>query len=179
MSAGFIGGSLGNAEEDERSDMRVLRVLGVMVCATLAVSAVGCANLTESFKPTPKVVTIEATVASVDATMSGVPLAEGRPENLPLWPGSKVETSTQTRTPQGRSWSATFITADDFDAVVKGLAVGLKDAGWAAEATDASAGAERTALLSASDDAAEALLTVTHSAESSDTSIDIVVTPKQ
>jgi len=158
--------------------MRVLRVTGVLLIAALAMSVTGCDTLTEKFKPEPTVVTIEAKVASTEATLTGEVLAPGRPDSLPLWPGSTVIVSKQAQTPQGKSWTASFSTEDPFDDVVKGLAVGLEESGWSAEVADATVGADQTSLLSASGPSAEALFTVARSADSSATAIDVVVTPK-
>lgn len=158
--------------------MRVLRVTGVLLVAALAVSTTGCDTLADRFKPAPKVVTVEAKVASLDATTTGRPLASGRPEGLPLWPGSTVVVSAQTATPQGRSWTAAFTTEDEFEDVVKGYAVGLQNAGWTAEVTDASVGEEQTSLVSATGRSGDALVTVARSADTSRTNIDVVVTPK-
>lgn len=156
--------------------MRGMRVPVVMMMVALVVSTAGCARVTESFKPQPKVVTIEATVAIVGADINGGTLASGRPANLPLWPGSRLVTSSQT---PGESWSADFTAADEFDAVVQGLVAGLKEAGWTAEVTDASSGAERASVLSASDSSADALFTVARSPDATLTSIDVVVVPKR
>lgn len=158
--------------------MRVLQVTGVLLVAVLAVSMTGCETLADTFKPAPKIVTVDAKVASLDATMTGQPLVSGRPESLPLWPGATVVVSSQTATPQGRSWTAGFTTEDAFEDVVKGYAVGLKDAGWTAEVTDASVGDSLTSLVSAIGPSGDALVTVASSADTSFTSIDVVVTPK-
>ena len=159
--------------------MRGLRVLGVMLIVAVAVSAAGCARVADSLKPRPNVVVIEATVASVDATISGGTLAPGRPSSTPLWPGSRLVSSAQTQTPQGKSWTASFTTSDEFDDVVKGLAVGLENAGWTTEVADASVGGEQTSLLSAATSSTDALFTVARSADASVTSIDVVITPKR
>ena len=153
--------------------------MGVVAIATLAVSVVGCAPIAESLRPSPKVIAVDAPVARVDVELSGEQLAPGRPPSLPLWPGSTVVASAETPTPQGKSWTATLVTTDDFDDVVAGLAAGLKDAGWTAEVSDASVSAQQMTLLSAAGSSADALFTVDRSAEASVTSIDVVVTPKR
>ena len=153
--------------------------MGVVAIATLAISVVGCAPITQSLRPRPKVIAVDAPVARVDVELKGEQLAPGRPPSLPLWPGSTVVVSAETPTPQGKSWTATLVTPDDFDDVVAGLAAGLEDAGWTAEVSDASDGGQLMTLLSAVGASAEALFTVDRSAEASVTSIDIVVTPKR
>ena len=158
--------------------MRGLRILGVAALVALCLTATGCAKLAEKFKPAPGVVVIAAKVASVDATLTGGPLAPYRPASLPLWPGSHIETSSQTQTPQGKSWNSSFSTTDDYDAVVKGFAVGLENAGWTSEASDLSADTQKGTLLTASDKTEDALFTIGRSTDSSITTIDVVVTPK-
>lgn len=158
--------------------MRGLRLLGIAALVILALSAAGCGRLKATFSPPPKVVTLAPPVASVEATLSGEPLAEGRPSGLPLWPGSTVTTSSTTTAPTGVSWNATFTTKDDIDAVVKGFAVGLEKAGWSAEVTDASTGTEKGTLLVASAKKADAVFTFTKSKNSSTTEFTVVVTPR-
>jgi len=188
--AGFLGGTLASPEpralrgvSDGRDSMkgttmRGMRFLTVAVLAAVCLTATGCSTLTEKFKPAPKVVVLKARVASTDATLTGETLAPGRPRSLPLWPGSKVESSTQAQTPQGKSWTSAFTTTDDYEAVVKGFAVGLKDAGWSSEVADISTDTEKSSLLTASGESADALFTITRSTDSSSTRIDVVVTPK-
>ena len=158
--------------------MRGLRLLGVAALVALVVSTAGCGKLKEKFTPAPTVVTLAPLVASVDATLTGVQLVEGRPEALPLWPGSTVTTSSTTRAPTGISWNAGFVTEDDFDAVVKGFAVGLEKSGWTSEATDASTDTEKVAILAAAVKKFDALFTFTKSTDSSTTEMNVVVTPK-
>jgi len=158
--------------------MRGLRLLGVAVLVAVVLSTAGCGTLKEKFMPPPKVVTLAPLVASVEATLTGEQLAKGRPGSLPLWPGSTVTTSSTTRAPTGTSWNATFTTADDFDAVVKGFAVGLEKSGWTAEATDASTETEKVAMLAASAKKFDALFTLTKSTDSSTTEMTVVVTPR-
>ena len=158
--------------------MRGMRLLGVAALVAVCFSATGCIALKERFTPPPTVITLAPPVASVEATLTGEYLVEGRPESLPLWPGSTVTTSSTTRAPTGISWNATFTTADDFDAVVKGFAVGLEKSGWTSEATDASTDTEKITLLSATAKKFDALFTLTRSTDSSTTEIGVVVTPK-
>ena len=158
--------------------MRGSRFLGVATLVAIALSTTGCARLAGQFKPAPKVVVLAPKMASVEATLVGSALATGRPESLPLWPGSKIAASAKTATPQGASWTSRFTTADDYETVIKGFVVGLKKAGWSADLSDMSVDAAKTALLSAGNSSADALFTITRSAESSVTTIDVVVTPK-
>jgi len=158
--------------------MRGLRVLGAMTLVALCISATGCAKLQERFKPAPKVVVIAPRVASEEATLAGPKLAPYRPPSVVVWPGSTVIRSANAQTPQGKSWTANFTTPDDYEAVVKGFAVALKKAGWTAEVADMSTATEKSSLLSAARDNADALYTFTRSTDSSVTVIDLVVTPK-
>lgn len=158
--------------------MHGLRLLGVAALVALVLSTTGCGRLKAQFTPPPKVVTLAPPVASVEATLTGEQLVEGRPESLPLWPGSVVTTSSTTRAPTGISWNAGFTTDDDFDAVVKGFAVGLEKSGWTSEATDASTDTEKITLLAASAKKFDALFTFTKSTDSSTTEMNVVVTPK-
>ena len=158
--------------------MRGLRLIGVATLVAVVLSTAGCGTLKEKFSPPPTVVTLAPLVASVEATLTGEQLVEGRPASLPLWPGSTVTTSSTTRAPTGTSWNATFTTDDDFDAVVKGFAVGLEKSGWIPEATDASTDSEQVALLAASAKKFDTLLTLTKSTDSSTTEVSVVVTPK-
>ncbi len=158
--------------------MRGMRLLGVAALVAVCLAATGCTGLKERFMPSPTVVTVAPSVASVEATLTGEQLAEGRPTSLPLWPGSTVTTSSTTRAPTGISWNAEFVTDDDFDAVVKGFAVGLDKSGWTSEVTDASIDAERITLLAASAKNADAVFTFTRSTDSPETGISVVVTPR-
>jgi len=158
--------------------MRGLRLLGVAALVALVLSTAGCGKLKEKFTPPPTVVTLAPPVASVEATLTGEDLVDGRPESLPLWPGSTVTTSSTTRAPTGVSWNAGFTIDDDFDAVVKGFAVGLEKSGWTAEATDASTETEQVTILAASAKKFDALFTFTKSTDASTTEMNVVVTPK-
>lgn len=158
--------------------MRGLRLIGAAALVAVALSTTGCGRLKETFTPPPKVVTVAPVVASVEATLTGEQLVEGRPESLPLWPGSTVITSGTTRAPTGISWNAEFTTLDDIDAVVKGFAVGLEKSGWSPEVTDASIDTEKVVLLAASAKKYDALFTFSKSTDSSTTEMNVVVTPK-
>jgi len=158
--------------------MRALRLLGVATLVAVVLSTAGCGKLKEKFTPPPTVVTLAPPVASVEATLTGEQLVEGRPESLPLWPGSTVIESSTTRAPTGISWNAAFTTQDDFDAVVKGFAVGLEKSGWTSEATDASTDADKITLLAASTKKFDAVFTFSKSTDSSTTEMNVVVTPK-
>ena len=158
--------------------MRGLRLVCAAALVAVSLSAVGCGTLKEKFTPAPEVVTLAPQVASVEATLAGEQLVEGRPESLPLWPGSTVTTSSTTRAPTGISWNATFTTDDEFDAVVKGFGVGLEKSGWTTEATDASTDTEKVAILAATVKQFDALFTLTRSTDTSTTQVSVVVTPK-
>ena len=97
--------------------MRARNLMIITVLAALLLSGSGCTKvktkLDAKFTPPPKVVTVEATVAAGGAPVTGK-LVKGFPSTLPLWPGASLTSSKTTKTPQGKSYSATFKTGDPY-----------------------------------------------------------------
>lgn len=107
--------------------MRLRITLVVIVAAALA--ATGCTNIKSTFTPDPPVVTQEATAAASGVAVKGQ-IPDGFPDDLPLWPGAKVQDARPTDT----SLSLVLKTTDTFDDVVPGIAAGFERSGWKAVA---------------------------------------------
>ena len=154
--------------------MRTRSYIAIVLLGMLALPLGGCAQLTEAFKPEPKIVTQEATVAVVGAAVTGE-LEKEMPEALPLWPESTVVKSTYTSAPGGRSWAATLLTADAYDDVLKGTGAGLQKAGWTVEVTDASIPGAMSAVLNISREGKEGVISIAETPEG--TTIEYVINP--
>lgn len=154
--------------------MRGRSLIGIILLGALALPLGGCAQLTAAFKPEPKIVTQEATVAVVGAAVSGK-LEADMPEGLPLWPKSTVVKSTYMRAPGGRSWAATLLTDDTYDDVLKGTGAGLQKAGWTFDVTDASVPGAKSAVLNISRQGKEGVVSIVETPEG--TSIEYVINP--
>jgi hypothetical protein len=160
-----------------------MRARNLMLVPALALALLGSgcsamkSTIDAAFAPAPKVVTQEATVAVASAVVSGTPVA-GFPDTLPLWPGSALAKSTVTKTPQGKSYSASFTTSDPYGDVIAGMGVGLKNAGFTAAATDGSSGQLKASILMVSNDQLEGIITISKSPKKPVT-MDYVVTPKK
>jgi len=149
--------------------------------ALFALGVPGCASvkntLDAKFTPPPTVVTQEATVAAVGASVVGT-LTGDFTKTLPLWPGSKVVRTRSTKTAQGTAFSATFSTIDPFTDVVAGLGEGLKKAGWKVEVADVSSPDASASILTISNSANEGLVTVSEIA-SKPVTIEYTIAPKK
>lgn len=157
--------------------MRARRLIVVVLVGVLSLTLVGCARLTQAFKPAPKVISVEATVAAPGAPVSGQ-LAQGEPSGLPLWPHATVENSRLRKVPAGMSWTAVLTTTDPYGDVMKGVAAGFQKAGWNVTALDVGTTQTPTAVLTVSRSNADGLVTVAKR-PGTITSIDIVITPKK
>lgn len=102
-----------------------LRAVVISLCIALAAALGGCSRAASVLQPSPKVVTVEATVAAPGASVRGT-LAPGMPDGIPLWPGAEVRQSGEVR----NGYEFVLATNDAFDDVVKGLAAGFERAGW-------------------------------------------------
>ncbi len=135
----------------------VRRVLvSVVVASAVVMSATGCASLEKRLTPEPTTVTQEATRAISGASVTGE-LAETTPNGLPLWPGAKVIESDTTEDAYGLSLQ----TADAFDDVLNGVAVGFEEAGWKVEKEVSGEQGARAAALLVSRDAEEGIVSIT------------------
>lgn len=132
----------------------------VLVAAAVLVSGLaltGCASVEEALNPDSAEVLVETTVAAPEAPLEGE-LAAETPENLPLWPESRVEYSEYTE----GSYSLSVLTSDPFDVVVNGVAIGLERAEWTAEADEVvGEPGSRVALLTVRSGGNEGFITVT------------------
>lgn len=138
-------------------------IAALALCALVAPVASGCASVKKTldakFTPPPTVVTQEATVAAVGASVVGT-MTGTFPDQLPVWPGAKIVRTKTTKTAQGKAFSATFTTVDPFDDVVAGLGKGLTDSGWQVAVTDASSPEASASVLVISNANNEGLVTV-------------------
>jgi len=160
-----------------------MRARNLMIVPALAVVLLGsgCSavkqKLDEKFTPAPTIVTQEATVAAPSAQVSGT-VSAGFPETLPLWPGANLAKMKTTKTPQGKSYTANFATADPYDDVLKGVVEGLKTAGYKVAAADGSTEMVRVNLLMISDKKIEGIVTVSQVPKKL-VHIEYVITPKR
>lgn len=159
---------------------RMPLIATVAVCLAVALAVSGCASVKKSLDdklaPPPTVVTQEATVAAVGASVVGTITADFA-KNLPLWPGSRVVRTRTTKTAQGKAFSAQFTTTDPFADVVAGLGQGLTDGGWKVELTDASSPDASASILMISNADDEGLVTVSEIA-SKPVTIEYTISPK-
>ncbi|NTU71295.1 MAG: hypothetical protein HGB10_05705 [Coriobacteriia bacterium] len=160
----------------------MLRLKSMVLVALLAGAVVvsGCSvkqSIDEKLAPEPTQVTVEATVAAVGAPIDGT-LKPGFPDTLPMWPGAKVAAGKTTKTPQGKSYSATLTTTDPYADVLAGVGEGLKRAGWTVEAMDVGTPEQQATILSASSDSADGIITVSQLPKKP-VRIEYVITPKK
>jgi len=156
--------------------MRLDRIIIATSAVVLSVSLSGCANGGTTVAAKPRVVSREATVGAVGASVKGT-LAEGFPADVVLWPGAEITSSAVTKTPQAENWSATLLTADAYEPVRQGMGVGLQKAGWTVESQDVGTSKDPGSMLTITRSGAEGLVTLSRTADKR-TSIEIVITPK-
>jgi len=156
--------------------MRVDRIVIITAAVALALSLAGCANVGTKVAAKPRVVSREATVGAVGASVKGS-LAKGFPADVALWPGAEITSSAVSKTPQGENWSATLLTKDAYEPVREGMAVGLQQAGWTVESQDVGTQKDPGSMLTITRSGAEGLVTLSRTADKR-TSIEIVITPK-
>ena len=160
-----------------------MRARYLMIAPVLAAMLLGSgcssvkAKLDAKFTPPPTVVTVEATVAAVGASVDGK-VAKGFPSTLPMWPGAKLTASKTTKTPQGKSYSAMFKTSDPYADVLAGVGVGLKKAGFKVSATHASTDKMKVDILIVSNAKLEGIVTVSQLPKKA-VHIEYVITPKK
>ena len=157
------------------------RYLILVPALALMVLGSGCTSVKQQldakFTPKPTIVTQEATVAAVGAPIVGT-LVTGFPDSLPLWPGGSVTKTKTTKTPQGKSYSATLTTPDPYKDVVAGVGAGLKKAGFKVTAVDGSSGVLKATLLMISDSTLEGIVTVSQLPDKP-VHVEYVITPKK
>ena len=159
-----------------------MRVRYLMVVPALAVVLLGsgCSavkqKLDAKFTPPPTIVTQEATVAAPSAQVSGT-VSAGFPETLPLWPGASLVKKSTTKTPQGKSYTAEFTTADPYGDVLAGVGAGLKTAKFKLSAVDASTEMVKVNVLMISNSKIEGIVTVSQAPKKL-VHIEYVITPK-
>jgi hypothetical protein len=102
----------------------------------------------------------------------------GFPDTLPMWPGAKVTKTKTTKTPQGKSYSATLTTVDPYADVLAGVGEGLKQGDWTVEAADVSSPGQKVTLLTISSKTGEGMITVSQMTKKP-VIIEYVVTPKK
>ncbi len=159
--------------------MRVRYMTAALVVVFAPLLITGCSvksALDERLTPEPTTVTVEATVATVGASVEGT-LTADFPETLPLWPGATVTKSQTTKTPQGPSYSAIMTTTDPYADVLAGVGEGFKRAEWKVEALDASTPEQQVTLLTLSNPDADGIVTVTQ-LPGKPVRIEYVITPK-
>ena len=168
------------ASGPERDTMRVRYLMIVPVLAAALLGS-GCtsvkATLDKKFTPPPTIVTQEATVAAPSAQVSGT-VSAGFPETLPLWPGSELVKKKTTRTPQGKSYTASFQTTDPYADVLAGVGQGLKTAHFKVAVTDGSTGVVKVSILMISNSKVEGIVTISQIPHKP-VSIEYVITPKK
>jgi hypothetical protein len=155
--------------------MRGQLVVGAALIAALSLSTTGCNQLTEKFKPAPKIVTREATVAVAAAPVVGA-FQYPPPNGLPLWPTAKV-IKPEKRAKGSKSWDETLLAADTYDDVIAGMVTGLEKGGWQVETIDASTPEARTSILNVVGDGREGVITIAETPEG--TTIGYVIAAPQ
>jgi len=149
--------------------------VAVVLMGALALSATGCAQLAEKFKPPPTIVTREATVAVAAAAVEGA-FQYPPPDGLPLWPTAKV-IKPEKRARGSKSWDETLLAADTYDDVMAGMVTGLEKGGWSVETVDASSPESRTSILNISGKGREGVITISETPEG--TTISYVIAAPQ
>ena len=138
--------------------MRGRTLVAAALIGTLSLAATGCAQLTEKFKPAPKIVTREATVAVAAAAVEGA-FQYPPPDGLPLWPTAKV-VKPEKRAKGSKAWDEILLAADTYDVVMAGMVTGLEKGGWTVETIDASTPEARTSILNVSGNGREGVITI-------------------
>jgi len=142
--------------------MRLRPILSALLAAAVAFGLFGCDAIKKAITPAPiiKHVAIAPKVGQPGATVVGS-LKAGAPANLPLWEGSNVLRSGTTKSDVGSSWSAILSTTDEYQDVVKGMAVGFQRSGWQVqEAEDAGSGEASATALTVSGPSAMGVVTI-------------------
>lgn len=155
--------------------MRARLFLAASLISVLALSATGCDQLTERFKPAPTIVTREATVAVAGAPLEGSFQYEP-PQGMPFWPTAKV-IQPEKRAKGSKSWDETLLAADTYDVVLAGMVTGLEKGGWQVETIDASVPGSRTSLLNVVGNGREGVVTIAETPEG--TTIAYVIAPEE
>jgi hypothetical protein len=155
--------------------MRARLVVATAIIGVLSLSATGCDQLTQKFKPAPTIVTREATVAVAAAPVEGT-FRSPAPDGLPLWPTAKV-VDAGSRNKSSKSWDETLLTADTYDIVLAGLVTGLEKGGWQVATIDASVPGARTSVLNVVGNGREGVITIAETPEG--TTIGYVIAPPQ
>lgn len=132
------------------------RIAAVTMLSVVVLAATGCSQVSSVLTPGPKIVTIEATVATPGAAVKGE-LPAGAPAGLPLWPGATVVDGSSS----GTSYELVISATEAFDDVVAGLAKGFSDAGWEVARDTLGGSGERTAVLTVSRSTHQGLVTIT------------------
>lgn len=147
----------------------LVRIAVSTALIAVAVTASGCAQVSDLLTPGPKVVTVEATVAAPAAQVSGE-LPEGAPTGLPLWPGATVVEGASSE----NAYDIILSTDRPLDDVSLGMAKGFEDAGWEVMQETLGEGAERMVVLTVSRPTHEGIVTVSPG-ESGDVAIAYVI----
>jgi hypothetical protein len=135
-------------------------LIGVLLAVSLLV-ATGCDSITQVLNPPPVVthVKVDAKVGKPGAALRGT-LKPGAPADLPLWEGAGVTRNAVTKSRAGVAWSATLTTADPYDDVVKGMAVGFQRANWQVELQDVTSTESSTTVLTVASGSATGIVTI-------------------
>jgi hypothetical protein len=155
--------------------MRARLVVATGLIGVLSLSATGCAQLTEKFKPAPTIVTREATVAVPAAKVVGA-FKSPVPDGLPLWPTAAVVDSGKP-TKGSESWDEMLLAADTYDTVLAGMVTGLEKGGWQVATVDASVPGARTSVLNVVGNGREGVITIAETPDG--TTIAYVIAPPQ
>lgn len=147
----------------------------LVIAAVLPVS--GCDAITKAVTPAQviKHVTVQAKVGQPGAKVEGT-LKPGAPSNLPLWEGAGVLKSSVVKSSLGKSWSAVLTTADPYDDVVKGMAVGFQRTGWQVESQDVSSTEGSTTVLAVTEASSAGMVTIAAEKDKT-TQISYVISP--
>ena len=147
----------------------LVRIAVSTALVAVAVTASGCAQVSDLLTPGPKVVTVEATVAAPTAKVNGR-LPEGAPEGLPLWPGATVLEGESS----DNAYDVILSTDQALDDVSLGMAKGFEEAGWEVTQETLGEGAERMVFLTVSRPTHEGIVTISPG-ESDDVAIAYVI----
>lgn len=139
--------------------------LAIMLACTVILSA-GCSSQKKTVKKD------EPQVVEVGAKVNGT-LANGYPEELPLWGGATVKDSKDTKKGQSEAYEAEFLIKGAFDNISYGYGKGLTDAGWDAQTISQD---KTSALISATKDDVSAAITISGN---SDGTVSVVVSAQK
>ena len=143
--------------------MRARTIVTAALIGVLSIAATGCDQMTERFKPEPKIVTREATVAVAAAPVVGS-FRDAVPNGLPLWPTAKV-VEPEKRAKASKSWDETLLAADTYEDVLAGTVTGLERGGWQVETIDASTEEASATVLNVAGNGREGVITITRTPE--------------